>query len=353
MFCTRCGVALDLGANFCVGCGQQIPPDSPAPHLSHPTTAPSIPVEASTDWPTNFKFPRLTAEKYIPSCVFDKAMIKRNFFPRSQYFEPQPTESYEVPKVLVTNRRIIFLDFNPVTKTYESFVRKVTFKRKMEDIPGQSEKGLVWQRPVDSPHGSFASRIPNTIELGWFWVLKQEANEELHQEFKKNPTAYSQARGIPWVRGYREWDWVTNISAPDENSDSLTFTLMSVVAVDRWGPGRGFSTRKDTNSVQLILSEPAEAAALHDVIRVSVGAELGSPFSEQYLASQPLKPLAGGMLAYYYAFWVGIPLLFLAFFLRSRSFPLGISLPILGVVGYAIVSYLRRRIKRAAERNKD
>lgn len=164
VFCTKCGSYRNPGANFCEHCGFRFPLERPDTASDFSVPKSPAPATISGMSPVFPAAPLLSHQKILLS--YTNVRIEMTFDPASHY-EPQPPLTYEVPKMLVTRRSIIFLDRNN-----QLFANKMLLR--------------------NLPELACATTF-RPVYLSPFWVLDPSLNEELDQEFRTSPGAYSKS----------------------------------------------------------------------------------------------------------------------------------------------------------------
>jgi hypothetical protein len=186
------------------------------------------------------------------------------------------------------------------------------------------------------------SRLFSGNELGPDWVLKRSLNAEFHQEFRNNPKGFSKAPASAWwVHGYRTWTWVQGVEAI---GNKLEFNLAQVQAFAQWGPGRQAPVTSPACHATVSLRDSAEAQMWIHMMQ----ADLGQPFTTDYVASLPSKPMTGAFVAYTYVFWTAVAAvvgLIPAAVLAALGVPLWILVPLWLVGCVATVRFLRAKIR--------
>jgi hypothetical protein len=302
----------------------------------------------SGDWPPEFKFPKLTGEIYSPEGVFKDVQIKPDFKGMLSMYAPVKEQSYPVSKMVVTNKRIIFLDKStpPKLLSWEVWLHR---------LPARPGAPAGQQGPIRKYGLSHRNLDPR--DIGPFWILKRSGNEDMHRELIGNQAAFSKERarkapGAWWFQGYRDWTWVSNFnictSVSSSGSNSLRFELTTVVELGPIGVGRSVPVSYREGDAVLTVDSLPDAKSLYKYLQENVKPDLGPPFNSDYIASLPNKPLTGGWLLYYYVFWVGLTAMILYVLLPKFGLP-PLLTDILLVAGcYAVFRYLGLRRDRAA-----
>jgi hypothetical protein len=255
--------------------------------------------------------------------------------------------TYRVPWVLVTSKGIIFVD----ESKKDFFIQRV--KTRLTSFgPGSSGRR---PRNIDYP-------------LCPFWILDRSVNGELDEEFKRDPQAYSKARGAWWVQGYRCWDWVSSpisIVLPEEedaeailsllqglglDGDAVRVPLQVVFTASVLGLSQQTPTNRSRRKAYILFDGHKNAPKLVHFVEKVVSTEHDTPGTEQYIAKHPPKPMSGGFRAYYYGFWIAVTAILLLGVLLIVRVPSWIAFPA-SLIGCLIVGRrLRSRELRARER---
>jgi hypothetical protein len=328
MFCRECGREREPGANFCTGC--RFPFRESDLTSSAATHEPSA--NALANWPEGLS--RLDGEEF--SGELSDVKITRTFVVNLNRVEPQPPSTFDHLRMLLTNKRLIFLD-----ESRRLFSPRVACRPISMEVEEYGPTSRLGRRIV---HVNRRPGQVNHFDLCPFWVLKRSANEELYQEFKKNPEAYSKTPGAYWVVGHRDWTWVERLFSADKNTN-FQFVLVRVKSAAAWGrAGREAPTNDPEGTAHLSLKDTDNAKLLKEHLD-RIAPELGPPFTEEYIANLPVKPITGGMLIYYYVFWIGLAVVIMLGVLSVLGFPSWTRPPLL-VGGCLIAIYLLRRWKQ-------
>lgn len=217
MFCRECGSPCASDDKFCLSCGAVlIPPDPPA------TTSKSKLVPLS-------RYPFLRhwqgetehAIRYCGAVVEIELAgpIRRSAFivrVRGLY-EPPKLVTYKVAVVLVTNKRLLFLQDDTHLLFWSVML-------KSQQVRLHNESEAKWRRHhPESPGDNTRLLLPKEnvqMYLSPFWVLDASLNDELDKEFKdcvwprisnldNLSTLYQQAEESPYKfnEAWSEWTW--------------------------------------------------------------------------------------------------------------------------------------------------
>jgi len=248
--------------------------------------------------------------------------------------------------MVVTNRRIVFLDDS---KPPELFSQTVIFKRH----PFYDKYGNKIDRPgVPPPHSA------DWQDLSPFWTLVPLANDQLDQELKKNPKAYSKApMAAWWIQGYRVWNWIGSpVKLHQDPSDPTRWVIevpkMVLIRAFAGGgaPGRHIPRDHEEGRAELILKSLKDAQDLQDLVdRMNkfIPVEPASPFTQDYITNYPVKPMSGPYLAYYYVFWIGLAAAIMIGVLWGLGAPFWITVPLILGGCLSVVYFLRQKHLRA------
>ncbi|HEV2382060.1 MAG TPA: hypothetical protein VG206_20000 [Terriglobia bacterium] len=171
-----------------------------------------------------------------------------------------------------------------------------------------------------------------------------------------NPTAYAKAPGAWWVRGYVDWTWIRRQPENPHRSDDgrwvLKFPeLWRVRVVDQLGPGPDSPITNIEGTASLSLASREAAESLRDLIKSVVKPELESPFTPEYVASLPKKPMSAGFRSYLYIFWVGLAAAIMLGVLWGANAPSWITVPAVAAGCFVVVRLIRGwEAKKARER---
>lgn len=112
-----------------------------------------------------------------------------------------------VGQMLLTKESVLFLDREGPMLPW----RLVLHRRAHVPYDGAGRK-YTWYKRLDP---RFSERGPDSVYLSKFWTLRRDINEELDREFRRSPAAdsasYPRLSLTWWVRGSREWMWVTSL----------------------------------------------------------------------------------------------------------------------------------------------
>jgi hypothetical protein len=254
--------------------------------------------------------------------------------------------------MLVTDKRIFFLDRNRKLLSLKADFRRLPKEYKVIDENPPRFPPRYEEIP---PRYGMVTRWTDTIDFGLFWALDPSVNGELHEEFKKNPGAYSKVPGVWWSQGFREWIWISEPARFDDSHlpSALEFPGLELVrAIAMSGvPGRNVPTHSGAGSARLLLADPKELPELLECINSTFKPGFGSPFTAAYIASQPQNLASGAYQAYMYAFWAFCGVVILAFLLAALAgfggvlvgigLPLWIAIPVVVIAVVILARQLR------------
>jgi len=252
------------------------------------------------------------------SLPYTDVRIKRTFVADALRYRQHPPLTYNVPKMLVTDRRLLFLD----TSNRQLFQRTSFLRRPAREQVLDSD-GLEISPEVVARYG-MVTRRSDPMHLSPFWVLDPSLNEELDREFRQNPQSFSRVPGVWWGAYYRTWTW---IESPAQSSivDGSPCLELSLVQVMSSYSGSVFSARSDfEGKATIFLNTQAEVEELKDCINKTVRA--GGPlFGEKYQVSLPPPRFSWGWLLYGCAFWGGLGAIVVGAFLDSLGAPYAVT----------------------------
>ena len=357
MYCINCGKKNEPDSRFCVHCGSPIDQEAPTARAIPSEGALSPPGQEFGSWSPSYRFPRLSQEQV--SAVFDDVEVRRSFVNRSKRYKPIPDKPFPVPRLVVTNKRIIFLNRKDELLNLDVTLERIPIREEWRDELTQE------YIPPEYSHFPGGPRRFDTYRLGSFWTLTRSANEDLHRQFRKDPSTHSnwKPRTAWWVKGSLIWSWVGGESAcvVSESPKIVDFhELTRIQAIAQSGPGRQLPGSTMDGWAQVKLKNAEEAQRLIDKVNGFIEPPNESPFSQDYLASVPAKPMSASYRAYYYFFWIFLAAPFAVVLLlmpvKVVAAALGVPIPVWFIVlalpagcfaAFRILKRSRRKQKRS------
>ena len=258
-FCSECGKPRELDASFCTHCGFRFRCPNPDCRRSRELTT-----YFCAHCGFRFSCPNLACsqiskpgDSFCDSCrcplttpVFPDALplsrkkvkLGYSLVRIDRFVRNVGSMNYTVPWMLVTDKSILFLD-NFRGNSYPFFIKKVSTTR--------VGRRMQW-------------------DLSPFWVLDSSLNGDLYEEFKKNPSAYS--RALTLFGRYRSWIRVSSPVILGTESGLVHFPCL--VQITSESVSGSLSGEKLEGNAQLFVNSHRGAAALekhiNKIVRVSV-----------------------------------------------------------------------------------
>jgi hypothetical protein len=246
MFCTNCGTASASDDSFCTKCGNALQLSDPPQMLSSSKLVPLI----------RYPFLRQREGETSHATRYCNVVVERQFagemhiniFPKriQGTFEPPRHVKFNIPVLLMTNRRLVFLQSDASLMYWRIMLhRRDTFLEALN-------RGLEQQT---SRHGARRRGIRGNIVpmyLSPYWVLDPSLNDELDKEYKdvvcprhsdinNLSTLLRESEESPYKfeEASSGWTWVRSVSRTKEDRllrsprECLEFQLGRVKAKPR------------------------------------------------------------------------------------------------------------------------
>lgn len=346
MFCMRCGSQIKSGQRFCAKCGVKLAGDGPVPEMdlmsgrlekprrgefSHAcdtlTTYLSESIERPWDTTPHFANVLPLSGKEVRR-TYESVRIELMIIVNPRLYGTNSSDPFQitwrrdVPKMLLTDESIIFLDGKNLARSWKELLKRQFEMVEYSDEYGRRVKKLHY---VQSPHPRLRGPGPDPVYFSKFWTFRQSVNERLYDEFRRNPSTYTIPRSVWWVRGYRDWMWITSV----DHTEGHSYLQLRLARVQMMAQMSSVDkpTWQDEAIARIFLKDNDQAKDLMCYMDNVARPELGPPFSSEYMAALPVRRPSAFAVRMFYAVCVVIVAAMVLAVLLGAGAPVWVDIP--------------------------